>query len=81
MNDSITLEEVKQKIEGMSYEELKNLSQELYDEYCDFRKSLDEQIVVNEKMCNNYYFYEASVYEALAKLLYVKAEIMMRRKW
>lgn len=59
--------------------ELDWLTGELYNNWFDFRKALDEQMLVNNKMYSNYYIYEAREMVAKAKFLYAKAEQMMRK--
>lgn len=59
-------------------DELHWLVDELYCNWFDIRKTLDEQMLVNTKMYSNYYIYEARESVAKAKFLYAKAEQMMR---
>ena len=59
-------------------DELNWLVDELYCNWFDIRKTLDEQMLVNNKMYSNYYIYEARESVAKAKFLYAKAEQMMR---
>lgn len=58
--------------------ELDWLVNELYNDWFDIRKTLDEQMIVNRTMNSNYYIYEARELVAKAKFLYAKAEQMMR---
>ena len=59
-------------------DELDWLVDELYNNWFDIRKTLDEQMIVNRKMYSNYYIYEARELVAKAKFLYAKAEQMIR---
>ena len=59
-------------------DELDWMVEELYNNWFDIRKTLDEQMIVNRNMCNNYYIYEARELVAKAKFLIAKAEQMMR---
>ena len=59
-------------------DELDWMVDELYNNWFDIRKTLDEQMIVNREMCNNYYIYEARELVAKAKFLIAKAEQMMR---
>ena len=59
-------------------DEVSWLVDELYNNWFDIRKTLDEQMLVNNKMYSNYYIYEAREMVAKAKFLYAKAHQMMR---
>lgn len=63
---------------GLTDDELDWMVNELYNNWFDIRKTLDEQMIVNRKMYSNYYIYEARELVAKAKFLYAKAEQMMR---
>lgn len=63
---------------NLTDDELDWMVNELYNNWFDIRKTLDEQMVVNRTMNSNYYIYEARELVAKAKFLYAKAEQMMR---
>ena len=71
-------DELEFNFEELTDEELDWLVDELYYNWFDIRKTLDEQMLVNTKMYSNYYIYEARESVAKAKFLYAKAEQMMR---
>ena len=71
-------DELEFNFEELTNEELDWLVDELYCNWFDIRKTLDEQMLVNTKMYSNYYIYEARESVAKAKFLYAKAEQMMR---
>ena len=74
----VTDDELEFNFEELTDEELDWLVGELYCNWFDIRKTLDEQMLVNTKMYSNYYIYEARESVAKAKFLYAKAEQMMR---
>lgn len=59
-------------------DELDWMVDELYNNWFDIRKTLDEQMIVNKKMYSDYYIYEARELVAKSKFLIAKAEQMMR---
>lgn len=59
-------------------DELEWLVNELYNNWFDIRRTLDEQMFINREMHSNYYIYEARELVARAKFLYAKAEQMIR---
>ena len=63
---------------NLTDDELDWMVDELYNNWTDIRKTLDEQMICNRKMYNNYYIYEARELVAKAKFLIAKAEQMMR---
>lgn len=69
---------LKNNLSKMTDNELDDLVDELYANYSDERKCLDEQMIVNRQMYSNHYLYEARALEAKAKFLYAKSEVMMR---
>ena len=71
-------DELKFNLKELTNEELDWLVDELYCNWFDIRKTLDEQMLVNNKMYSNYYIYEAREMVAKAKFLYAKAHQMMR---
>ena len=71
-------DELEFNFDELTNEELDWLVDELYCNWFDIRKTLDEQMLVNNKMYSNYYIYEARESVAKAKFLYAKAEQMMR---
>ena len=73
-----SIEFLKDNLSKMTDKELEDLVDELYANYSDERKCLDEQMIVNRQMYSNHYIYEARALEAKAKFLYAKAEVMMR---
>ena len=74
-------DELEFNFEELTDEELNWLVDELYCNWFDIRKTLDEQMLVNNKMYSNYYIYEARESVAKAKFLYAKAEQMMRNNF
>ena len=74
----VTDDELEFNFDELTNEELDWLVDELYCNWFDIRKTLDEQMLVNNKMYSNYYIYEARESVAKAKFLYAKAEQMMR---
>ena len=74
----VTDDELEFNFDELTNEELDWLVDELYCNWFDIRKTLDEQMLVNTKMYSNYYIYEARESVAKAKFLYAKAEQMMR---
>ena len=73
-----SIEFLKNNLSKMTDNELEDLVDELYANYSDERKCLDEQMIVNRQMYSNHYLYEARALEAKAKFLYAKAEVTMR---
>ena len=73
-----SIEFLKNNLSKMTDNELDDLVDELYANYSDERKCLDEQMIVNRQMYSNHYIYEARALEAKAKFLYAKAEVTMR---
>ena len=69
---------VNQSYIELTDDELDWLVDELYNNWFDIRKTLDEQMIVNRKMYSNYYIYEARELVAKVKFLYAKAEQMIR---
>ena len=70
-------DELEFNFKELNDDELNWLVDELYCNWFDIRKTLDEQMLVNNKMYSNYYIYEARESVAKAKFLYAKAEQMM----
>ena len=77
----VTDDELEFNFDELTDEELDWLVDELYCNWFDIRKTLDEQMLVNTKMYNNHYIYEARESVAKAKFLYAKAEQMMRNNF
>ena len=77
----VTDDELEFNFDELTNEELDWLVDELYCNWFDIRKTLDEQMLVNTKMYSNYYIYEARESVAKAKFLYAKAEQMMRNNF
>ena len=74
-------DELEFNFEELTDDELNWLVDELYCNWFDIRKTLDEQMLVNSKMYSSYYIYEARESVAKAKFLYAKAEQMMRNNF